>query len=127
MSYTVGVRRDSRVTLEGEFRPARDDRSFLDCLSALHRKMVEAGEMRNISSVTVVLHNLSAEEEDGKDLFDTGESVKQRVQWESVSDVIDKIRVRHGSKALNLGPAQGPGDYIGSKIAFGRIPEPEDF
>lgn len=127
MSYTVGVRRDNRVTLEGQFRPARDDRSFLDCLNNLHQKMVEAGEMRNISSVTVVLHDLSAEQEGTHDLFDTGESVKQRAQWESVSDLIDKIRVRHGSKALSLGSTQGPGDYIGSKIAFGRIPEPEDF
>ncbi|MEP7455160.1 type VI secretion protein ImpB [Phyllobacterium sp. SB3] len=127
MSYTVGVRRDSRVTMEGQFRPARDDRSFLDCLNKLHQKMVEAGKMRNISSVTVVLHDLFAEEEGAKDLFDTGESVKHREQWESVSDLIDKIRSRHGSKALNLGSAQGPGDYIGSKIAFGRIPEPEDF
>lgn len=127
MSYTVGVRRDSRVTLEGQFRPARDDRSFLDCLNNLHQKMVEAGKMQNISSVTVVLHDLSAEQERVNDLFDTGESVKQRTQWESVSDLIDKIRIRHGSKALNLGLAQGPGDYIGSKIAFGRIPEAEDF
>lgn len=127
MSYTVGVRRDNRVTLEGQFRPARDDRSFLDCLNNLHHKMVEAGNMQNISSITVVLHDLSAEQEGVNDLFDTGESVKQRAQWESVSDLIDTIRVRHGSKALNLGPTQGPGDYIGSKIAFGRIPEPEDF
>ncbi len=127
MSYTVGVWRDSRVTLEGHFRPARDDRSFLECLKTLHQKMIEAGEMRNISSVTVVLHNLSSEEEGTSDLFDTRESLKQRTQWESVSDVIDKIRVRHGSKALHLGSTQGPGDYIGSKIAFGRIPEPEDF
>lgn len=127
MSYTVGMRRDSRVTLEGQFRPARDDHSFLGCLNDLHEKMVKAGEMRNISSVTVVLHDLSAEQEASRDLFDTGETMKQRGQWERVSDLIDKVRVRHGSKALNLGPAQGPGDYIGSKIAFGRIPEPEDF
>lgn len=127
MSYTVGVRRDSRVTLEGQFRPARDDRSFLDCLNDLHEKMIRAGEMRNISSVTVVLHDLSAEQEASSDLFDTHENVKHRGQWERVSDVIDTVRIRHGSKALNLGSTQGPGDYIGSKIAFGRIPEPEDF
>ncbi len=127
MSYTVGVRRDSRVTLEGQFRPARDDHTFLNCLNDLHAKMIAAGEMRNISSVTVVLHDLSAEEEASRDLFDTGASVRQRGQWERVSDVLDKIRVRHGSKALNLGPNNGPGNYIGSKIAFGRIPEPEDF
>ncbi|QND53144.1 type VI secretion protein ImpB [Phyllobacterium sp. 628] len=127
MSYTVGVRRDSRVTLVGQFRAARDDRSFLDCLNDLHDKMVRAGEMRNISSVTVVLHDLSSEVEESRDLFDTQAATEQRGQWERVSDLLDTVRVRHGSKALNLGPVNGPGNYIGSKIAFGRIPEPEDF
>ncbi|MGH6859433.1 MAG: Y-family DNA polymerase [Phyllobacterium sp.] len=127
MSYTVGVRRDSRFTLEGRFQPARDDRTMLDCLVDLHEKVVAAGKMRNISSVTVVLHGLVPEQDAGRDLFDTLENLSQRGQWERVSDLIDRVRVRHGSKALNLGPSTGPGDYIGSKIAFGRIPEAEDF
>ncbi len=127
MSYTIGQRRDSRVTLEGQFRPARDDHTFLNCLNGLHEKLVKSGEMCNISNVTVVLHDLSSEQEASRDLFDTGENVKQRGQWERVSDMLDKVRIRHGSKALNLGPVHGPGNYIGSKIAFGRIPEPEDF
>ncbi|MBZ9655651.1 Y-family DNA polymerase [Phyllobacterium lublinensis] len=127
LSYTVGVRRDSRATLEGQFRPARDDHTFLNCLNGLHEKLVKSGEMRNISTVTVVLHELSSEDEATHDLFDTGETMKQRGQWERVSDMLDKVRSRHGSKALNLGPVNGPGNYIGSKIAFGRIPEREDF
>jgi DNA polymerase-4 len=127
MSYTVGTRRDSRVTLEGQFRPARDDHTFLNCLNDLHEKLVRSGKMRGISNVTVVLHDLSGEQEASRDLFDTGETMQQRGQWERVSDMLDKVRVRHGSKALNLGPANGPGNYIGSKIAFGRIPEAEDF
>ncbi len=91
------------------------------------RNCLKSGEMRNISNVTVVLHDLSGEEEASRDLFDTGASMKQRGQSERVSDILDKVRVRHGSKALNLGPMNGPGNYIGSKIAFGRIPEAEDF
>lgn len=127
MSYAVGTRRDSRVSLEGQFRPARDDHTFLNCLNDLHEKLVRSGEMRNISNVTVVLHDLSSEQEASGDLFDTGETMQQRWQWERVSDMLDKVRTRHGSKALNLGPVNGPGNYIGSKIAFGRIPEAEDF
>lgn len=127
LSYTVGVRRDSRSTLEGQFRPARDDHTFLNCLNGLHERLVKSGEMRNISTVTVVLHELSSEDEATHDLFDTSETMKQRGQWERVSDMLDKVRSRHGSKALNLGPVNGPGNYIGSKIAFGRIPEREDF
>ncbi|MEK1888329.1 MAG: type VI secretion protein ImpB [Phyllobacterium sp.] len=127
LTYTVGTRRESRVSLEKRFRPARDDHTFLNGLNELHEKFMMADEMHNISTVTVVLHELSDEEEASRDLFDTGENRKERGQWERVSDVLDTIRVRHGSKALNLGPANGPGNYIGSKIAFGRIPAAEDF
>lgn len=127
LSYTVGTRWDSRVTVEGQFRPARDDHSFLNCLNDLHEKLIKAGEMKKVNSVTVVLHDLSGETEASLDLFDTPGMTEQRGQWERVSDLLDKVRVRHGSKALNLGLTTGPGNYIGSKIAFGRIPEPEDF
>lgn len=127
LSYTIGTRRDSRTSLETRFRPARDDHTFLNALNDLHERFLVSGEMRSISTINVVLHELSAEEDGGRDLFDTGAHLRMRAQWERVSDVLDTVRKRHGSKALNLGPANGPGNYIGSKIAFGRIPEAEDF
>ncbi|NTS31182.1 type VI secretion protein ImpB [Phyllobacterium sp. BT25] len=127
LTYTVGTRRESRTSMDKRFRPARDDHTFLNALNGLHEKFVMSGEMNNISSVTVVLHELSEEQEASRDLFDTRDSRQAQSQWERVSDVLDTIRVRHGSKALNLGPANGPGNYIGSKIAFGRIPAAEDF
>ncbi|MRG57339.1 type VI secretion protein ImpB [Phyllobacterium sp. SYP-B3895] len=127
LTYTVGTRRENRTSMDKRFGPARDDHTFLNALNELHEKFVMAGEMKNISSVTVVLHELSEEQEASRDLFDTRDSRKAQSQWERVSDVLDTIRVRHGSRALNLGPANGPGNYIGSKIAFGRIPAAEDF
>jgi DNA polymerase-4 len=41
---------------------------------------------------------------------------------------MDTLRARFGGKALSLGAHDDvPGGYVGGKIAFGRIPEADDF
>jgi DNA polymerase-4 len=72
---------------------------------------------------------LEAEGDITGDLFaaQSGDTQDQE-RWESVSNMMDDLRSRFGGKALSLGQRdQVPGGYIGGKIAFGRIPEAEDF
>ena len=79
-------------------------------------------------AVSVVLHGLDAEAYLTGDLFDTVSEKSDRTRWENVSDVMDNLRARFGGKALSLGTHEDvPGGYVGGKIAFGRIPEAEDF
>ena len=41
---------------------------------------------------------------------------------------MDKLNKRYQSCVLSVGPrAEPPGGYAGAKIAFGRIPDMEDF
>ena len=116
-----------RWTWEGQFQPSRDDRSFGRALSEglVHARV----NMPFVAhAVSVVLYGLDAVAYLSGDLFDTVSEKSDRTRWENVSDVMDNLRARFGGKALSLGTHEDvPGGYVGGKIAFGRIPEAEDF
>lgn len=117
-----------RWSWEGQFLPSRDDRSFRQTL----KQGLEKAQ-REISfaphSISVMLHGLDAEKDLVGDLFSPlTDDAEDRSRWEDVSDVMDQLRARFGSKALALGTQEAvPGGYVGAKIAFGRIPETDDF
>lgn len=82
--------------------------------------------------MNVTLHGLVSDNEITGDLFggtlDGGTDQASREKWEKVSDLLDTLRHAHGAKALSLGAQEDVfGGYVGAKIAFGRIPEEDDF
>lgn len=119
---------------EGAFPPARDDHTFLRSLSeGLSRSR---SSMRFAPrSVSIMIHGLVGDHEITGDLFGgamsasgDGDDDASRAKWEKVADLMDSLRQSHGSNAVSLGPREEmPGGYIGAKIAFGRIPDEEDF
>ncbi|MFZ3585257.1 type VI secretion protein ImpB, partial [Loktanella sp. DJP18] len=119
---------------EAAFAPARDDRTFLQALSE-GLDYAKCAMRFQPKSVSVMIHGLIAEGEMMADLFGSlldqsgrGEDDVSRAKWEKVSDLMDGVRLSHGPKALTMGPLDElPGGYLGAKIAFGRIPEDEDF
>ncbi|MEM6758514.1 MAG: type VI secretion protein ImpB [Pseudomonadota bacterium] len=117
-----------RWNWEGHFPPSRDDRTFrqtlLEGLTAARREVSFVPH-----AISVSLHGLSAEAELTGDLFSNlSDDTQERSKWEGVSDVMDHLRARFGGNALALGIHDAvPGGYVGAKIAFGRIPEDEDF
>jgi DNA polymerase IV len=127
VSYSVSKDRRDRISLGANFPAARDDHTFLSSLTSLHRQMYDKGMLKDVRSITVVLHGLTAEECPIGDLFAVSHVEETRQRWEQVSDMLDSLRLRYGNKALNLGSTKSPGAYIGGKIAFGRIPDAEDF
>lgn len=85
--------------------------------------------------VSVMISGLSAE---GKVIPDLLASVvgsrcgaserASRAKWEAVSDLTDGLRAKLGLQALYLGiPSEVPCGYLDEKIAFGRIPDEENF
>lgn len=117
-----------RWTWEGQFQPSRDNHSFGRALS---KGLAEARAQMPFApgAVSVMLHGLEAEDDITGDLFAaiSGDTQDQE-RWENVSNMMDDLRSRFGGKALSLGQhEQVPGGYIGGKIAFGRIPDAEDF
>ena len=126
--------RDLHWGWEGVFPPARDDRTFLRALSdGLEQARVR---MRFAPrSISVMIHDLAHETQITGDLFGgapdpgmPGCDSAAREKWEKVSDLMDSLRQSHGAKALSIGATEDmPGGYVGAKIAFGRIPDEEDF
>lgn len=117
-----------RWNWERQFAPLRDDHSFRKTLS---QGLAEARRTMPFSphAVSVMLHGLDAEADLTGDMFDTlSKDADNRARWETISETIDKMRAQFGGKALSLGVHDTiPGGYVGGKIAFGRIPEADDF
>ena len=126
--------RDLKWSWEGTCLPARDDHTFLDLLS---RGLDKAGSGMRFRprAVTVLLHGLMAEDEITGDLFgdlpgagEGGSASITKDRNERISDLMDALRADHGPAAISLGPHEEiPGGYLGAKIAFGRIPDADDF
>jgi DNA polymerase-4 len=104
--------------------PARDDHAFLKCLDeAWPRRWPE-----QVLNLSTTLHELSPAESGTSDLFETPEAVSTRARWLTISNTLDGINKRYGRALVSIGPrVDPPGGYAGAKIAFGRIPDLEDF
>ncbi|MDA9865189.1 type VI secretion protein ImpB [bacterium] len=119
-----------RWNWEADCLPACDDRTFLRLLG----KGLDSAERKRgfrPAAVSIILHGLVCEGEMTGDLFGDhvdNQDKSERDTWEKVSNMVDKLRSKHGSKAISLGAHEDVrGGYLGAKIAFGRIPEKEDF
>jgi len=117
-----------RWSWEGHFQPSRDYKSFRQAL-ADGLKEARAHVSFTPQAVSVTLHGLDEEANTTGDLFAPGsDGTDVKTSWDSVSNVMDDLRARFGGKALSLGSHEiVPGGYIGGKIAFGRIPEADEF
>jgi DNA polymerase-4 len=83
-----------------------------------------------IKKVSVTLDGLTANTDMQAELFDVlpTEGLKQRQRGERISQAMDKINHKYGRDSILLGmmPSQGK-SFSGSKIAFTRIPDREEF
>jgi DNA polymerase-4 len=126
--------RDVGWSWESVFSAARDDHTFLRSLAegfAEARKQVRF----SVRAVSVTIHGIEGKGQSTGDLFggalDPGNSFKSpisREKQEKLSDLMDTMRKTYGAKTVSLGHQEEiPGGYVGAKIAFGRIPDEEDF
>ncbi len=123
-----------RWNTEIPLTPNRSDHAVLRALSiGLDRYRKEVGFTPR--SVSVMLHGLLGIKEIQPDLFaaaDEPQSVQDEPavleRHEMLSKVLDSLRSKHGPTAISYGPKVDlPGGYLGAKIAFGRIPDLQDF
>ena len=61
-------------------------------------------------------------------MFEQTEARTSRKRWETLTDAMDMLNARNGNCVVSLGiRKEPPGGYAGAKIAFGRVPELNDF
>ena len=123
---TQAFRTQEKCRWSGEigFLPCRDDHSFLHHLHKLYERGIDVARPRRLRSVSVMLHKIALPTERGRDLFED----QQVRKWDKLTDVMDSFNRKQGAALIHLGPrAKLPGGYAGAKIAFGRVPDKEDF
>jgi DNA polymerase-4 len=119
-----------RWSRERRIAPSQDNYTFLQALNELWNDMMLEMRPIRIKKVSIGLYNLRRAEQITLDLFD--QSQKQdteiRKKNETLTAIMDKVNQKYGGNALHLGiPPITTAGYVGTKIAFSRIPENEEF
>lgn len=110
------------------FSPTQDNFCITRALHEMWSKMQADTSHRKLLKISVTLHDLYKSEEITLDLFETSGAEKETVKNLELSKAIDKLNQRFGANTVNLGscPKTDAG-YVGTKIAFTRVPELEEF
>ena len=125
-AITVSFKTQDKGRWSGEtqFPPCRDDHSLLTHMHRLYGRGMAETNPRRLRSASVMLHKIALPTQRGRDLFEDQDSR----DWETLTDVMDSFNRKEKRAVIHLGPRPKiPGGYAGAKIAFGRVPDAEDF
>jgi DNA polymerase-4 len=130
MAFSARLENDTRVHAERRFYRAQDNKTFLDLLNSLWTQALKQSRGVRIRKVSVTLSDLVAASDLQADLFANLPDVDlaARGKSEKLSRAMDKINHRFGRDSVLIGmtPSQGK-SFSGSKIAFTRIPDVDEF
>lgn len=129
MSLAIGFQDRGRLSRECSLTPpAYDDQRLLQALEVLLPSLWQAAPPAQPFKVSVCLSSIVPLQTRAEDLLEPKTDRKRRRQWEYLSSVLDKLNSRYAATVVSQGThIEPPGGYAGGKIAFGRIPDKEDF
>lgn len=128
MSLAIRVEKGTRYQLEKRFHAASDSVSLKAILSEAWKTLLVQSGARRIKKISVTLHALVPQHAGQGDLFgDTPDAARTR-RNESLSDAMDVLNEKFGRDTIVMGflPQHSRG-FSGTKIAFTRIPDAEEF
>jgi DNA polymerase IV len=130
MSFSARLENDTRVHAEERFYRAQDNKTLLDLFDKLWTQALKQSRGVRIRKVSVTLSDLVAATELQPDLFASLPDVDlaARSRSERLSRAMDTINHRFGRDSILVGmtPSQGQ-SFSGTKIAFTRIPDEDEF
>lgn len=122
---------------EVRFSPLQDSFSFLEYLDQLWDQMLTDLRFhpRELSrpqfkKVSVILHGLCKPEDITEDLFDTTyqDNIERIKKNEALSQALDHLQAKYKKEAVCVGiPPKTMAGHVGTKIAFSRVPDREEF
>jgi DNA polymerase IV len=124
-----------RIHAESRCRPAQDSMTFLDMLLVFWEQMIPKDRDVQVKKLSVVLHGLVQQDLVQLDLFDVFDpeplvrpKKRDSARMNGLSHALDRINHRFGRDSALIGmlPSQGR-SFSGTKIAFTRIPDVEEF
>lgn len=109
---------------------AQDSATFLNMLNKSWAIITKKAGKNRIKKVSISLYGLIASSDLQPELFSElpNEDLQKRTKAEKISKAMDKINHRYGRDSVLIGmlPSQGK-SFSGTKIAFTRIPDVEEF
>jgi len=129
LSVSFKTTEDRRFSGERRFAHCRDDLTFIRHMKSLYQQgLDETGNPTRLKNVYVMLHTIARPNEINRDMFTANLVNRDEKTWDSLMTVMDGLNARHGKAVLHVGArAKLPGGFAGGKIAFGRVPDKEDF
>lgn len=133
-SFDLSVRRadDSSIRWSAgiNISPSQDNFTFLSVLDALWGEMLRGLSPGALKKVSVTMTGLCQSNEITPDLFDMASPEFQKLQKrnDKLSATMDVLNKKFGSETVRLGvsPKTAAG-FVGTKIAFNRIPDTAEF
>jgi DNA polymerase-4 len=132
-SVSFRIENGPRLGLDARCEAAQDNFTFLGFLDEMWHVLLAESKDARIKKINVVLHDLIAEKDlkAQPDLFDVLKSPaenRQSIKNNKISAAMDRLNQKFGKDTVLLGmtPAQGR-SFTGTKIAFTRIPDREEF
>lgn len=121
-----------RVYTERKCRPAQDSMTFLDMLLLFWDAQVPKDPHIMIKKLSVVLYGLVEVKQVQPDLFEgaqkTPVKIRDATRMAALSQALDRINHRFGRDSVLIGMLPSAGrSFSGTKIAFTRIPDVEEF
>ena len=105
---------------------ANDDLACLGALAVLWNELAAARLHAALFRISVSFDRFMPSDEMQIEL-PFGELEKWPNKAKNLSAAVDAINGRYGRTVIGYGQCGDPGDYTGAKIAYGRIPDWEDF
>lgn len=127
---TLKWRREIRVN------PANEPFTFLSLLDPLWDEMrgyfyhVHSLKNPRFKKVSTLLLSLREKEEITEDLFDTNtpQQCEKLEKQEALAKALDTLQAKYEKETVTLGlPPKTLAGYVGTKIAFARVPDKEEF
>lgn len=108
--------------------PAQDNFSLLLAYEKLWQQAAQATGRPRLRKVSVWIDHLTPPNQLQPDLFATPRTLQEENRHLQLSQVMDKLNRKYGRDTLLLGASpQQLAHYTGTKIAFNRIPDVEEF
>jgi hypothetical protein len=126
LAISVKCETAGRVGYEGRIKATQDSLALLDTFDRYWASLYYEHYERPMA-VNVFLGGLIKSSDVPRDLFDVAPTAQQK-KSAPLSQMVDKLNLRFGQNTVRYGqlpPHHVP--YTGAKIAFGRIPDTEDF
>ena len=110
--------------------PSQDNFAFLKALDELWGALMATYKPGFLKKVSINMSGLCERQQITPDLFDQASPAHQALQKKNdkLSGVMDLLNEKFGKESVTLGiPPQSAAGFIGTKIAFSRIPDIAEF